>query len=94
MIKYFIKTATYEAEFRTRAEAESFQSEKGGILGVKEEFETGNEDDIKTEVFILEGEGAVDAVSEIQSIVNSGTVDLFLDTYADALLRIDTFLNN
>lgn len=33
-----------------------------------------------------------EAVLDIQVIVNSGTVDNFLDLYADVLLRIDNFL--
>lgn len=33
-----------------------------------------------------------DAINEIQTIINSGQVDNFLDVYADALIRIDNFL--
>lgn len=33
-----------------------------------------------------------EAIVEIQTIVNSGKVDSFLDVYAEALIRIDDFL--
>ena len=46
----------------------------------------------KLENYLNKGALEPDAINEIQTIVNSGQVDSFLDVYADAIIRIDDFL--
>ena len=46
----------------------------------------------KLENYLNKGALEPDAINEIQVIINSGQVDSFLDVYADALIRIDDFL--